>query len=514
MSETTIPAPESAPTHVEPESEAAAAAAGPEATATEESAARPVAADAVAVEAAAEPVEATAEIVEAEPEPVEAAAVAVEAATPSAAEESAEPAGEAGEAVPDEVAAPAEAAPETAEATAAEAGETAEEGVFEENLEHLPEPLRVAYDTGVAIEGKVIGWNQGGFHVALGATAAFCPRSEMEIGHAHEPGRYLDQAFQFRILRVEDYGRRVVLTRAALLREERRRHSEEIRHSLQPGAVATGRVRSLTDFGAFVDLGGVEGLVHVSEISRNRVQKPSDVLKVGQEVEVKVLKVGQQGNRISLSIKALEPDPWAGVVEKYQPGTTFTGTVLRKADFGLFVEVEPNLEGLVHLSQLPLGKELSDPSLAPGESVSGWIREIDPVRHRISLALREVATTDPWKEAAHKYPEGAMVEGKVEKIASFGVFIELEPGLTGLLPASETGLPRGASLGKAYPPGKRVKLQIAAVDAKRRRISLALEGKTLEGSRADYQAYLRKSREASGQALGPMAAALRKLREP
>ncbi|MCZ7651505.1 MAG: S1 RNA-binding domain-containing protein [Thermoanaerobaculia bacterium] len=364
------------------------------------------------------------------------------------------------------------------------------------------------------MEGKVIGWNQGGFHVALGATAAFCPRSEMEIGHAHEPGRYLDQAYQFRILRVEDYGRRVVLTRAALLREERRRHAEEIRHSLQPGAVATGRVRSLTEFGAFVDLGGVEGLVHVSEISRNRVQKPADVLKVGQEVQVKVLKVGQQGNRISLSIKALEPDPWAGVVEKYQPGAQFTGKVLRKADFGLFVEVEPNLEGLVHLSQLPLGKELSDPSLAPGETVSGWIREVDPVRHRISLALREVATTDPWKEAAQKYPEGAMVEGKVEKIASFGVFIELEPGLTGLLPASETGLPRGASLGKAYPPGKRVKLQIAAVDAKRRRISLALEGKTLEGSRADYQAYLRKSREANGQGLGPMAAALRKLREP
>jgi small subunit ribosomal protein S1 len=498
MSETTIPAPETAPSHAEPESEPLTETAEetrPETLAIEEAAAPPAEAE------AATPVEA--EALAAEAQPVEAPAASVEAPPPPPppVEEAAETAA-------------AEALAETAETPAAEAGGTAEEEVVEENLEHLPEPLRVAYDTGAAIEGKVIGWNQGGFHVALGATAAFCPRSEMEIGHAHEPGRYLDQAFQFRILRVEDYGRRVVLTRAALLREERRRHSEEIRHSLQPGSVATGRVRSLTDFGAFVDLGGVEGLVHVSEISRNRVQKPSDVLKVGQEVEVKVLKVGQQGNRISLSIKALEADPWAGVVEKYQPGTPFSGTVLRKADFGLFVEVEPNLEGLVHLSQLPLGKELSDPSLAPGESISGWIREVDPVRHRISLALREVATTDPWKEAAHKYPEGAMVEGKVEKIASFGVFIELEPGLTGLLPASETGLPRGASLGKAYSPGKRVKLQIAAIDAKRRRISLALEGKTLEGSRADYQAYLRKSREASGQALGPMAAALRKLREP
>ncbi|HQP93521.1 MAG TPA: S1 RNA-binding domain-containing protein [Thermoanaerobaculia bacterium] len=448
---------------------------------------------------------------------------APEAATVAAAETAEPPAGEPAASEPAAEAAPAaeaetpaaEAAPPVAEPAASEpAAEAAPaEEAVEENLEHLAEPLRVAYDTGAAIEGKVIGWNQGGFHVALGATSAFCPRSEMEIGHAHEPGRYLDQAFQFRILRVEDFGRRVVLTRAALLREERRRHADELRHSLQPGAVVTGRVRSLTDFGAFIDLGGVEGLVHVSEISRQRVQKPADVLKVGQEVQVKVLKIGHQGNRISLSIKALEPDPWAGVVEKYQPGATFTGKVLRKADFGLFVELEPNLEGLVHLSQLPLGKEFSDPSLAPGEEVSGWIREVDPGRRRISLALREIATTDPWREVGQKYPEGALVDGKVEKIASFGVFIELEPGLTGLLPVSETGLPRGASLGKAYPPGKQVKLQIAAVDVKRRRISLALEGKTLEGSRADYQAYLRRSREASGQGFGPMAAALRKLRE-
>src|SRR5690606_18307170 len=239
--------------------EVTAAAAPLEATATEETTAHTVeavaeSAEAVAVEAAAETVEAEAPAVPAAAEPaetaetaaetVEAEAVAVEAATPP-------PVGGTAGAVPAETAAPAEAAPEAVEA-AAEAGEGAEEGVFEENLEHLPEPLRVAYDTGVAIEGKVIGWNQGGFHVALGATAAFCPRSEMEIGHAHEPGRYLDQAFQFRILRVEDYGRRVVLTRAALLREERRRHADEVRHTLQPGAVATGRVRSLTDFGAFV----------------------------------------------------------------------------------------------------------------------------------------------------------------------------------------------------------------------------------------------------------------------
>jgi small subunit ribosomal protein S1 len=405
---------------------------------------------------------------------------------------------------------PVAAEPVPVEPVREEPASTATPGELED---HLAPDLRLAFTSGTPVTGKVIGWNQGGFHVAIGETAAFCPRSEMEVGHAHEPARYLDQEYEFRIQRVEDAGRRVVLSRAALVREERKRQAESTRQSLEVGAVRTGRIRSLTDFGAFVDLGGVEGLVHVSEISRQRVQNPAEVLKVGQEVQVKVLKIGSQGSRISLSIKALEPDPWEAVGERYKAGEPFSGKVLRKAEFGLFVELEPQIEGLIHVSQLPIGKDASDPSLAPGESISGWIREVDPSRRRISLAMREVAVGDPWKEAAGKYPEGAMVEGTVEKIAQFGVFIELEPGVTALLPGSETGLPRGASLGKAYPTGKKVRLQVASVDLKRRRISLALEGKTLEGSRADYQAYLKKSREISARGLGPMAAALRKMRE-
>lgn len=405
---------------------------------------------------------------------------------------------------------PSEDAPVAAEATSTAPPEVSEVAELED---HLAPDLRLAFANGTPVTGKVIGWNQGGFHVAIGETAAFCPRSEMEVGHAHEPARYLDQEHEFRIQRVEDSGRRVVLSRAALVREERKKQAEATRQSLEVGSVRTGRVRSLTEFGAFVDLGGVEGLVHVSEISRQRVQSPAELLKVGQEVQVKVLKIGSQGSRISLSIKALEPDPWEAVGERYKAGETFTGKVLRKAEFGLFVELEPQIEGLVHVSQLPIGKDASDASLAPGETVTGWIREVDPARRRISLAMREVAVGDPWRDATGKYPEGAIVEGTVEKIAQFGVFIELEPGVTALLPGSETGLPRGASLGKAYPTGKKVRLQVASVDLKRRRISLALEGKTLEGSRADYQAYLKKSRETAARGLGPMAAALRKMRE-
>ena len=384
-----------------------------------------------------------------------------------------------------------------------------EEHISLEGIEHLPEALQKAIAEHTTVSGQVIGWNQGGFHVAIDGTPAFCPRSAMELGAPQAPTTYLDQKFDFKVLRVDDQGKRVVVSRAAVLREQRKAHAAELRQSIHVGDVLAGRVVALTDFGAFVDLGGVEGLVHVSEIRRSRVNHPSEALTAGQEVQVKVLKIGASGERLSLSIKALEPDPWAAVAERYAAGKEFSGKVLRKAEFGLFIELEPGIEGLLHLSQLPPGKTMDDPTYAAGEAVTGWIREVDLERKRLSLALREVPTGNPWKDVETKYPEGGLVRGKVEKVAPFGVFVQLEPGLTGLLPGSETGLPRGASLGKAYPLGKEVSVQVAHVDSRRKRISLTVEGKTLEGSRSDYQAYLKKSRQTGG--FGPMAAALRKL---
>jgi ribosomal protein S1 len=276
------------------------------------------------------------------------------------------------------------------------------------------------------IEGRVIGWNNGGFHVVVGGTTAFCPRSEMELGTAKEPSEYLDKTLEFQVLRVQKKGRRVVLSRAALLRGERAKARSEARDKLSAGSVVTGRVASLTDFGAFVDLGGVQGLVHVSEMSRQRIEHPSDMLEVGQEVEVKILKLEKGGRRISLSMRALQPDP--------------------------------------------------------------------------------------WQEIHDRFPEGSVVTGKVEKTTSFGAFIELEPGLTGLLPASVISLPRDASLARVYPPGKDVQVQIVSVDSRRQRISLTLEGSALEGSRSDYQAYVRDQRQgAPTQGFNALADAFRKL---
>jgi small subunit ribosomal protein S1 len=325
------------------------------------------------------------------------------------------------------IAAPQAAFVEPAKASAAEPAtvEPAEPAVAEPALVAQESAgLVSAHEKETAVEGKVIGWNNGGFHVLVGEFTAFCPKSEMEIGQAKAPKSYLDKSFPFAVLKIEESGRRVVLSRAALLRGERKQQRGEKRVKLEVGSVREGKVASLTDFGAFVDLGGVQGLVHVSEISRRRVEKPEEVLSVGQKVQVKILKVEQDGKRISLSMKALEPDPWDGVRKRFS--------------------------------------------------------------------------------------EGEVVRGTVEKVAPFGAFVTLEPGLTGLLPTASLSLPRGSSLARVFPPGKEISVQILAVDPRRKRISLAPEGSKTEGSRADFESF--KKQGDSGDGFNALAAALEKAR--
>ena len=381
-----------------------------------------------------------------------------------------------------------------------------------EELAGVPsEIVRAAIENQAPVEGKIIGWNQGGFHVVVDGITGFCPRSSMEIGAPKEPAQYLDQSFLFRVLRVEEKGHRLVVSRAAVLRDERAHKVAELRSSLTLGSVVQGRVISLTDFGAFVDMGGIEGLLHVSEIRRARVAKPEEVLKVGDEITAKIVKLPKGSERVSLSMKALEPDPWDGVAERFKNGEKFTGKVLRKSEFGWFVELEPGVEGLLHVSQLAPGMKADDAKLAEGATLEGWVREVDLGRKRISLALRETPQGNPWEGVEKKYPEGAKVEGVVEKVEKFGAFILLEPGLTGLLPTSEMGLPKGANVGRTYGVGKKVTLQVAQVDPRKKRISLTIEGKTLEGSKSDYQAYLKQTRKSTG--LGAMASALQRLQK-
>jgi small subunit ribosomal protein S1 len=193
-------------------------------------------------------------------------------------------------------------------------------------------------------------------------------------------------------------------------------------------------------------------------------------------------------------MKELEADPWATLAERFAPGASFTGTVARQADFGLFVEVEPGVDGLVHVSALPPGVSIKDPQVAVGQTVQGWIKEVDPSHRRLSLSLREVATGDPWVNIKERYAEGSVVKGEVESVAAFGVFVRLEPGLTGLIPNGETGVPQGTVV-KNFPQGQQVEVKVIGLDTERKRISLSASGAKAEADRGD----LRKFREDSAK---------------
>jgi small subunit ribosomal protein S1 len=391
-------------------------------------------------------------------------------------------------------------------------GKTAEGEDVAEDDPRVQE-LLAAMKTGSSIDGKVFGWNQGGFHVLINGILAFCPRSEIDLGNPKSPKKYVEKTYPFRVIDHRPQGNRFTVSRKGLLEERQAKDQAATREKLAVGVEMEGRVTSLTGFGAFVDLGGgIEGMVHVSELSHLSVNHPKEVVKPGQKVKVRVLKIENDGNRISLSKKVLEANPWTTFAEKYPRGKEFTGKVTSKTDFGLFVEVEPGMEGLVHVSALPAGQTLESDEYQPGAELSGWIKDVEIKRQRISLSLKEVPTSDPWKDIAQRFNEGDTVQGTVEEVAPFGVFINLEPGLTGLLPNSEMNLPRGTQPARAYAPGTEVELQIGRIEAKRKRLTLVPEGSKIEGSRTDYKDYVKKANEESASGLGAMAAAFAKLK--
>lgn len=254
--------------------------------------------------------------------------------------------------------------------------------------------LRQAHQNDMPIEGKVTGFNAGGLVVNIGGVRGFCPMSQIDTAYCHDPAAYAGQVLMFKI--VELRGRNnVVVSRRAYLREERRKKADEVRRQLSAGDERTGKIVRLENFGAFVNLDGVEGLIHVSEISHTRVAHPRDILKKGQEVRVKILRLknlGKKNERVSLSLKALEKDPWDKVADRYHTGDVITGKVVSIQNFGAFVEIEPGVEGLVHISQFVSGKRIANPSevVAVGDEIKAMIREINPRKKRVSLSVRAV----------------------------------------------------------------------------------------------------------------------------
>jgi small subunit ribosomal protein S1 len=377
----------------------------------------------------------------------------------------------------------------------------------------LKEKLNEAVASGDPVEGKVVGRRKGGFDVVVSGVRGFCPISHISDVRSDDVDQHLGQTYTFKVLEFQPDGQRLVVSRAAHLNEEKGRLREEAWSKLEVGAEVEGRVRSITDFGAFVELGGVDGLVHVTEIAHHRVNHPREELQMDQQVQVKILDLNREKDRISLSMKALVEDPWLAVEDRYSARASFEGIVVRKTDFGVFVQLESGIDGLLHVSQLRPGLEIDTPEFEVGETVRGWVRDVDVDNHRIGLTMRQMPDRDPWERIEMRYQEGQTVEGTVENGADFGVFVELEPGLSGLIPISELGLERDADPRGAFAPGEKLKLKLMVLDPNRRRISLSVKALKRDLERQEYTPHMESGADAAPEVTGfgaQLAAALDK----
>ncbi|HLG98427.1 MAG TPA: 30S ribosomal protein S1 [Bryobacteraceae bacterium] len=335
-----------------------------------------------------------------------------------------------------------------------------------------------------AIGGVVTEVVKGGLRVDVGAKA-FMPASRSGAKDQAEMEKLVGQEIQCRIIKLDTASEDVVVDRRVVLEEEEARNREKRLSELTEGAVVRGTVRSLTDFGAFVDLGGVDGLLHVADMAWHRVAKPSDAVSVGDSVEVKILKIQPGTRRISLGLKQLAPDPWTLAGERFHVGDRVQGKVSRLADFGAFVELAPGVDGLIHISEMSWSKKIKKPSdvLKSGEMVEAIVLGVNTAERRISLGLKQ-ALGDPWEEAAKKYAPGAVVEGSVTSLTNFGAFIDVGNGIEGMIHISDITREKRLNHPKeALTLGQTVRAQVLELDKDRRRIKLGI--KQLEPTSVD-----------------------------
>jgi small subunit ribosomal protein S1 len=313
-----------------------------------------------------------------------------------------------------------------------------EEGYYQLSLIKVDRPkdwsgLQKAFDEKLTVSGLVTAVIRGGLSVDVGMRA-FMPASRSGARDVPEMQTLVGQEIACRIIKLDTEKEDIVVDRRVVLEDERAKAKEEKLVGLQVGMVVHGTVRSLLDYGAFIDIGGVDGMLHVADISHGRVNKPSDALTVGQQLDVQILKVDPAKKRISLGLKQLQPDPWIGSAEKYHTGDRVRGTVARVTDFGAFVELEPGLDGLIHTSEMSWSKKVRKPSevVKPGDTVDVVVLAVSPADKRISLGLKQ-ALGDPWDDVEKNYPVGAIVEGPVTQLKQFGAFVQITENVEGMI---------------------------------------------------------------------------------
>ena len=337
--------------------------------------------------------------------------------------------------------------------------------------------LEVAFEKQERVEGQIFGRVKGGFTVDLDGAVAFLPGSQVDIRPVRDVTPLMNIPQPFQILKMDKRRGNIVVSRRAVLEETRAEQRQELVENLKEGQVLEGVVKNITDYGAFVDLGGVDGLLHVTDIAWRRVNHPTEVLSIGQTVNVQVIKVNHDTQRISLGMKQLEADPWEGVEAKYPVSARFKGRVTNITDYGAFVELEPGVEGLVHVSEMSWTKKNVHPGkiVSTSQEVEVMVLEVDPVKRRISLGLKH-CMDNPWTTFAEKYPSGTEVEGEIKNITEFGLFIGLDADVDGMVHMSDLDWNRsGEEAMTDYQKGQVVKAVVLDVDTEKERISLGIK---------------------------------------
>jgi small subunit ribosomal protein S1 len=345
--------------------------------------------------------------------------------------------------------------------------------------------LEKAFEKGERVNGVIFGRVKGGFIVDLDGAVAFLPGSQVDIRPVRDVQPLMGMPQPFQILKMDPQRNNIVVSRRAVLEETRTEARSELISSLQEGQVLDGVVKNITDYGAFVDLGGVDGLLHVTDIAWKRINHPSEALAIGETVKVQIIRFNAETQRISLGMKQLEADPWDGVAAKYPVGTKFTGRVTNITDYGAFVELEPGVEGLVHVSEMSWTKKNVHPGkiVSTSQEVEVMVLDVDPDKRRISLGLKQ-CNANPWEDFVVKFPVGAEVEGEVKNITEFGLFIGLDGEIDGMAHLSDLSWDKSGEEALAdYTKGDMVKAKVLDVDVDKERVSLGI--KQLSGDPAE-----------------------------
>jgi small subunit ribosomal protein S1 len=383
------------------------------------------------------------------------------------------------------------------------------------------ERLHDAYRAGLPVEGRVEKSIKGGYDVAIGNQRAFCPISQIDNRFTDDPTIHEGQSYTFRITELSEGGKNVVVSRRVLLEAEEAERATEVRATIVANAELPGRVVSVRSYGAFVDLGGgIQGLLHVSEMAWSRVSDPNEVVQPGDDITVKVLRVDDDGKKIALGLKQLGSDPWSTAEDTYEVGQVLGGRVVRVAEFGVFVELEPGIEGLAHASTFPPTgiRDAWKSSIEPGTSVVVELLSFEPDRKRIGLAVVPEGSARAGGSVAAptrgRIVAGARVTGKVERHENYGVFVFLAPGKTGLVPMAETGAERGSDIQKKFPVGSDLEVMVLEVDPSSRRIRLSVKAIAEAEQKREARAYAESQENENSSGFGTMADKLRSAMRP